>query len=757
MQQLSENTFFPSPDSMPVAIDSQPAWRILTVDDDHDFQLALKFSLEDLEILGHPIQLTQVYSRSEALEVLLKSPEFAAVLVDVVMENDEAGLQLVKDIREQLGIFSSRIILLTGQPGFAPIDSVMSEYDLSDYCLKSDLNRRGIKNILAGALRAYRDISTLNFSKHCLETILKVSNQVAGNTNIQEVADILLHQLLLMLSLNEGLILHQNAFKDVLYLDANDNTNGLNTTDAEVIAAVGSLRLVLNKKLSELKDLDTRSALTTILSRNIKELASKEGMFFSMYPDLSFDRFVTFIKMQNQLNESERMLVDVYLNTASQSLGTAKLINELSRQAYFDSSLSINNRNALLRDLQQVIDQAQQDMSLLMIEVDGVHEIGSTFGSDHAKCMLRMVKEHLIECFGGSVTLARVYSDQFFVLGNKEQVNFETVDRLFQRPIQVEEMNYLLQANYVLLPKIYGLKDQAEDVLRAVTTSMRTAGTKGIGTRLIHDNSFEEAAAFRFRLSAGLRHALHHHSGLRIEIQPKINMRTGEIVGGEVLLRWRHNDHDISPEEFIPIAEKSTLIIEIGKFVLAETLKVIIALEAQGTPMRLSLNVSPLELERADFIEGLLKACQALGISPSVLELEMLESTIVEDMERVNSQLMSFRDAGGHVALDDFGTGMSALSYLHTIPHDAIKIDKSFLTDITDSPGKQVLLNSILKAAEALNKNVVIEGVELIAQRDWLLAQGCVVCQGWLYSPSVPTTVFVDLVKQKTAFKISNI
>lgn len=100
MQQLSENTFFPSPDSMPVAIDSQPAWRILTVDDDHDFQLALKFSLEDLEILGHPIQLTQVYSRSEALEVLLKSPEFAAVLVDVVMENDEAGLQLVKDIRE---------------------------------------------------------------------------------------------------------------------------------------------------------------------------------------------------------------------------------------------------------------------------------------------------------------------------------------------------------------------------------------------------------------------------------------------------------------------------------------------------------------------------------------------------------------------------------------------------------------------------------------------------------------------------------
>lgn len=748
MQQLSEKVSFPSSDLMQATLETQPAWRILTVDDDHDFQRALKFTLEDVEILGHPVELTQVYSRAEALDVLLKAPEFATILVDVVMETDEAGLQLVKDMRDQLGIFTSRIVLLTGQPGFAPVDSVMSDYDLSDYCLKSDINRRGIKNILTGALRAYRDISTLNFSKHCLETILKVSNQVAGNTNIQEVADILLHQLLLMLSLNEGLILHQNTFKDVIDID----TNSSQTTDAEVIAAVGSLRKVLNKKLSELKDVDTRSALTSILSENIKELASKEGMFFSMYPDLSFDRFVTFIKMQSGLNQSERMLVDVYLNTASQSLGTTKLINELSRQAYFDSTLSINNRNALLRDVQLIIDQAQTDMSLLMIEVDGVHEVGSTFGSSHAKLMLRMVKERLLECFGTAVTLARVYSDQFFIIGNKALVNFEIAEGILKKTIQVEEMSYLLQANYVLLPQVYGLKTQAEDVLRAVTTSMRTASSKGSGTKLTHDSSFEDAAAFRFKLSAGLRHALHSQSELRIEIQPKVNMCTGEIVGGEVLLRWRHDGHDISPMEFIPIAEKSTLIIEIGRFVLAETLKVIATLKAHSTPIRLSLNTSPLELDQIDFIDGLLKACHTHEVSPAALELEILESTIVADLKNVSSQLIKFREAGGSVALDDFGTGMSALSYLHTIPHDAIKIDRSFLTDLITSPGKQIVLKSILGAASALNKQVVVEGVETVTQRDWLLGQGCVVCQGWLYSPSVSAMAFIDLVKLKTAF-----
>lgn len=274
--------------------------------------------------------------------------------------------------------------------------------------------------------------------------------------------------------------------------------------------------------------------------------------------------------------------------------------------------------------------------------------------------------------------------------------------------------------------------------------------------KLIHDKSYEEAAAYRFKLSAGLRHALHCQSELRIEIQPKIDMRTGEIVGGEVLLRWRHEGHDISPVEFIPIAEKSTLIIDLGKFVQAETLKVITALALQATPMRLSLNVSPLELERTHFVDDLLAACQTRAISPSTLELEILESTIMEDLENVSSQLIKFRQAGGYVALDDFGTGMSALSYLHTIPHDAIKIDRSFLIDITKSPGKKVLLTSILGAASALNKDVIIEGVETASQRDWLLGQGCVTCQGWLYSPSVSTTAFIELVKRNTVFDVSN-
>jgi hypothetical protein len=138
---------------------------------------------------------------SAAARILARGPEFAVVLADVVMETEDAGLRLAKAIREMLGYFDTRIILLTGQPGFAPIDSVMSRYDLSDYCLKSDINRRGIKNILTGSLRAYRDIAAVSFARRSLNLILETSNRLVAKRRHEEIANIVLHEITRMLSL----------------------------------------------------------------------------------------------------------------------------------------------------------------------------------------------------------------------------------------------------------------------------------------------------------------------------------------------------------------------------------------------------------------------------------------------------------------------------------------------------------------------------------------------------------------------------
>ena len=162
---------------------SHTPWRVLAVDDDADFQDAIAFSLKDAILLDRPIELVQAFSMADAVQILAKKTEFSVVLVDVVMETEDAGLRLVRAIREMLGFLDTRIILLTGQPGFAPIDSVMSRYDLSDYCLKSDIHRRGIKNLLMGSLRAYRDISAINFARRSLNLILETSNRLVTKRN----------------------------------------------------------------------------------------------------------------------------------------------------------------------------------------------------------------------------------------------------------------------------------------------------------------------------------------------------------------------------------------------------------------------------------------------------------------------------------------------------------------------------------------------------------------------------------------------
>ncbi|WP_374475172.1 DUF3369 domain-containing protein [Zoogloea sp.] len=261
--EFSDDVAVPAPTVVP--------WRILAVDDDSDFQAAIAFSLKDAVLLDRPAILTQACSMTEAVRILAKQPEFSIVLVDVVMETDDAGLRLVKAIREMLGHFDTRIILLTGQPGFAPIDSVMSRYDLSDYCLKSDINRRGIKNILTGSLRAYRDIAAVSFARRSLNLILETSNRLVAKRRHEEIANIVLYEITRMLSLPaEGVVCVRSQECAVV--------------EAErilVIGAAGRLAPLIGEMVSKLPDPEIAEALVKAL-REKRDLSTRNGqvLFF---------------------------------------------------------------------------------------------------------------------------------------------------------------------------------------------------------------------------------------------------------------------------------------------------------------------------------------------------------------------------------------------------------------------------------------------------------------------------------------------
>ena len=720
-----------SEETSPTAPGSAP-WRILAVDDDVDFQNALAFSLKDAILLDRPIELTQAFSMSAAARILARGPEFAVVLADVVMETEDAGLRLAKAIREMLGYFDTRIILLTGQPGFAPIDSVMSRYDLSDYCLKSDINRRGIKNILTGSLRAYRDIAAVSFARRSLNLILETSNRLVAKRRHEEIANIVLHEITRMLSLPpEGIVCVQSH-----------PTAAVDPREVQVIGAAGRLAPLVGTTAAELPSEEIAGALITALQEK-HDVSTRDGNVLFFPPHLTFEHYAVYVATGRKLQQTEYELLKVFIDTAARGFGTAKLLNSLERQAFVDPLLDIGNRNAMLREIQRAIDNPESaPQNLLNIDIDNFKGINAAFGSEHATQLLIAVRDAVLKVFYPPHFVARVAPDLFYVIGPAELVHFESAEPIFAEPLTVDGNEYRITACYALVPLAEG-GSTPEDILRAANASMRAAKTNGPGSRQRYDPALEVEARRRFAISSNLAQALPAKE-LTTLIQPQIDLNSGRMIGGEVLLRWNHAGKFIPPSEFIPIAEQSALIHKIGQAVIDQTFAALAALTQAGREdLTLSINVSPREFENEDYVTALLARCAAAGIPPSRIELELLETAAMTHFDRICGQLNQFRQAGGSVAIDDFGTGMSSLAYLMELPHDRIKIDRGFIAKLQSGTPSQRLTGMIVDLGRSLNKTVIAEGVETAFQADWLLARGCQQAQGWHYARALKLDEFI--------------
>ena len=720
-----------SEETSPTAPGSAP-WRILAVDDDVDFQNALAFSLKDAILLDRPIELTQAFSMSAAARILARGPEFAVVLADVVMETEDAGLRLAKAIREMLGYFDTRIILLTGQPGFAPIDSVMSRYDLSDYCLKSDINRRGIKNILTGSLRAYRDIAAVSFARRSLNLILETSNRLVAKRRHEEIANIVLHEITRMLSLPpEGIVCVQSH-----------PTAAVDPREVQVIGAAGRLASLVGTTAAELPNEEIAGALITALQEK-HDVSTRDGHVLFFPPHLTFEHYAVYVATGRKLQQTEYELLKVFIDTAARGFGTAKLLNSLERQAFVDPLLDIGNRNAMLREIQRAIDNPESaPQNLLNIDIDNFKGINAAFGSEHATQLLIAVRDAVLKVFYPPHFVARVAPDLFYVIGPAELVHFESAEPIFAEPLTVDGNEYRITACYALVPLAEG-GSTPEDILRAANASMRAAKANGPGSRQRYDPALEVEARRRFAISSNLAQALPAKE-LTTLIQPQIDLNSGRMIGGEVLLRWNQAGKFIPPSEFIPIAEQSALIHKIGQAVIDQTFAALAALTQAGREdLTLSINVSPREFENEDYVTALLARCAAAGIPPSRIELELLETAAMTHFDRICGQLNQFRQAGGSVAIDDFGTGMSSLAYLMELPHDRIKIDRGFIAKLQSGTPSQRLTGMIVDLGRSLNKTVIAEGVETAFQADWLLARGCQQAQGWHYARALKLDEFI--------------
>ncbi|WP_296227832.1 bifunctional diguanylate cyclase/phosphodiesterase [Ralstonia sp. UBA689] len=422
------------------------------------------------------------------------------------------------------------------------------------------------------------------------------------------------------------------------------------------------------------------------------------------------------------------------------------------RQANFDALTDLPNRHLFYDRLRQEIERARQSsaqLALLFIDLDRFKEVNDTLGHDHGDVLLKEIARRISAVVRGTDTVARLGGDEFTVIlpnlpdpGAAAPIIRSLLARI-AAPLRLGEESVEVSASIglALYPRD---ADSAESLLVRADQAMFSAKSAGRNQWAVFTPALQRAEQERLRVTSDLRVAI-EQGQLAVHYQPIIDLRSGKVRKAEALIRWTHPLRgEIDPADFIPVAEETGLIVEIGNWVLHDALNQITRWHAVlDSALQVSVNKSPVEF-RANQAgdESWSKVVERRGIPPHSLVVEITEGALIEESMEVVEHLNDFRRAGIEIALDDFGTGYSSLSYLKRFEIDYIKIDKSFVRSLAHDPKDIALCSAIVSMAHALHIKVIAEGIETEEQKAILMAAGCDYGQGHLFCPAVPPEAF---------------
>ncbi|MEJ5211773.1 MAG: EAL domain-containing protein, partial [Burkholderiales bacterium] len=426
---------------------------------------------------------------------------------------------------------------------------------------------------------------------------------------------------------------------------------------------------------------------------------------------------------------------------------------EILRQATHDALTGLPNRVLFRELLEQAMVQAQRDETLLAVaflDLDGFKTINDTWGHRAGDALLVQVADRIRGALRASDVVARQGGDEFTLLlmGIRQIPDVTRVaDKLLAvvaKPYEIDgrEVNVTASMGITLYP----IDDaDAENLLRNADTAMYRAKADGRNRYSFYTAEMNAEVRRRLEIETGLRQAL-REGQFEVFYQPQVEVNTGRWVGLEALVRWRHPERGlISPGEFIPVAEESGLIEPIGEWVLATVCRQIMAWNRRGLPpLRVAVNLSARQFAKPALVEDVAAILAGEGMirCGGQLELELTESILMGDQLQSVARLEGLRALGLKLAIDDFGTGYSSLAYLKRFPLTALKIDRSFIQDLPDEENDTAIVNAIIQLANALKLDVIAEGVETLAQHDFLIAAGCQEYQGFLCTPALPAEEF---------------
>ncbi|MDP9606454.1 UNVERIFIED_ORG: diguanylate cyclase (GGDEF)-like protein [Variovorax paradoxus] len=413
--------------------------------------------------------------------------------------------------------------------------------------------------------------------------------------------------------------------------------------------------------------------------------------------------------------------------------------------ASHDGLTGLFNRAALQDELARAIrrsNRSQKQFAVLFVDLDRFKHINDTLGHGAGDEMIRICGERLTAMLNGTDVVARFGGDEFVLLledldsANDAAVLAEKVLACCAEPFVIEgrELHVSASVGVSIYPENGG---DAEALLKNADTAMYHAKGKGRNTYRFYAAKMNARSTEQLMLESALRRAL-ERGELEMHYQPKLNLQTQRIVGVEALMRWHHPVLGmVPPVQFIPIAEELGLIVSMGRWALEQACADALAWQKHGLPQVLiSVNLSPRQFESRTLVADVKAVLDASGLDPSLLELEITESAMMANPEHAVELLRAIRDIGVGLAIDDFGTGYSSLSHLKHFPLSTVKIDRSFINDLSQDADARALIDGIITLAHGLRMKVVAEGIEAAAQLEFLRSRGCDEAQGyWLCKP----------------------
>ncbi len=588
------------------------------------------------------------------------------------------------------------------------------------------------------------------------ESLFKISRSVQESNQLETLMDDIAEQIRRAVSARWSVIYKIDLSK--AYIEhvstTNHNNDSLPPFSFEQLQN-GSTGFAIENKEVVLgqKDTDYGKTAATLQKRN--NIGS-----FIVAPLIYRSKVIGILQVLNSLDDANFYQEDVALlttvaNQAGVALAQYDLRQKIEHQAYHDALTDLPNRLLFEDALTTTLADAKENNKMfaaMFLDLDGFKHVNDTLGHDVGDKLLQIVAKRLTSRTRQTDILARMGGDEFAIILNNLPSKDEAI-RIGQSYLSLFQDVFKIDNHTVRVGTSIGISfypDDASDagsLLRHADSAMYQAKDSGKNSVCSFTPALAEKAKERVELEAELRKAV-KEGGLELYYQPQLSCLTNECIGVEALLRWNHPELGfISPAKFIPIAEESKLILDIGTWVLHKACRQsvewqnILAQTTSDKAIKMAVNISAIQFGSTDFIETIVSALNESSLDPELLEIEVTESVVMKDVSMIIDRLEALRSIGITVAIDDFGTGYSSLQYLQKLPLDKLKIDRSFINEITDGSSAPIA-SSILALAKSLNLKTVAEGIETEDQLEFLRMLGCDEAQGFYFAKPMPASKF---------------